>query len=116
MTDGLDLVTRSEDLISTLNEAVDSYDAAGIELAQADYTYNVAVTQRALEEKAKGIPVTFISQFIKGESDIAELKLKRDIAEAKKNTFKEKIDSTKLQLRVTDSQATREWSVRQSDD
>jgi hypothetical protein len=107
------LISEMERLSGTLDTTIDSFEQAGFDLAEAEANYMKLLNKRALEEKAKGTPSTFISSFLKGEDEIAELRLKRDIAEAKKNTLNEKINSIKLQLRIIDSQATREWSTRQ---
>ncbi len=106
------LISEMERLTGQLDKTIDAFEQAGIELAEAEASYNKLLNKRALEERAHGTPVTFISQFLKGENEIAELRLKRDISESKKNTLNEKINSIKLQLRIIDAQATREWSTR----
>ncbi len=106
------LINEMERLTKLLDETIDRFESAGEQLAVDEANYNKLLNKRALEERAHGTPVTFISQFLKGENEIASLRLKRDISESKKNTLNEKINSIKLQLRIIDAQATREWSTR----
>lgn len=109
------LLLTLEDLISTLDDDIDAYQDAGIKLAEAESAYNVLLRQKALIEKDQGVSVTFIDKFLRGDPEIAQKRKQRDIAEAWHDTLKEKINSTKLQIRVVESQIEREWTTRPSD-
>ena len=71
--------------------------------------------KKALVEMASGMKITFISQFLVGDEEIAEKRFKRDCAETKYRTLGEKINALKLQLRLNDSATVREWSRYDSD-
>ena len=110
-----DLLTTIEDLNSTLTETITKFYHAGVELAEAESEYSICLRQKALIEKDAGVSVTFIDKFLRGDAEVAEKRKIRDIAEAKRDTLKEKINSLKLQIRVVEAQAQREWTARQSD-
>jgi hypothetical protein len=110
-----DLLTTIEQLNGTLTEAINKFYHAGLELAEAEADYSITLRQKALIEKDAGVSVTFIDKFLRGDEEVAEKRKKRDIAEAKRDTLKEKINALKLQIRVVEAQAEREWSARQSD-
>jgi hypothetical protein len=113
MFDG-NLLTTIEELTHALEETLDKFLKAGITLAEAESDYSITLRQKALVEKDAGVSVTFIDKFLRGDADVAEKRKKRDIAEAYRDTLKEKINSLKLQIRVVEAQAEREWSTRQS--
>jgi hypothetical protein len=110
-----DLLTTIETLNTSLNEAITAFYKAGVELAETESDYSITLRQKALIEKDSGVSVTFIDKFLRGDTEVAEKRKKRDIAEAKRDTLKEKINSLKLQIRVVEAQAEREWSARSSD-
>lgn len=112
---GGDLLTTIEELTHTLSESINKFYYAGLELAEAESEYSITLRQKALIEKDAGVSVTFIDKFLRGDAEVAEKRKKRDIAEAKRDTLKEKINSLKLQIRVVEAQAEREWTARQSD-
>ena len=107
-----ELWSSIQQLNKQLDDVIDRYGAAGEALAIAEHNYQVALRKAALEEKNAGVAVTFINGFLRGKDEIAELREVRDIAEAKHDTLGEKINSIKLQIRILDSQYSREWSDR----
>lgn len=56
------------------------------------------------------MPVTLINQIIYGVPEVANLRYDRDVKEAIYNANQEAINSTKLKLRILESQINREWS------
>ena len=113
--DGIDLMNRGEELTEEHNNTIDNYEQAGIKLAELDRDYKVLYRKKALVEMASGMKITFISQFLVGDEEIAEKRFKRDCAETKYRTLGEKINALKLQLRLNDSATVREWSRYDSD-
>lgn len=105
-----DMWVEIEKLANTLNQTINDFYVAGIDLANSEANYQIKLRTQALKERSQGIPVTMISQFIKGDKEVAELRQKRDICEARYKMLENKINSIKLQMRVLDSQASREWS------
>lgn len=108
--DGLDLLAQKDSLVNLLNDTIDRAEIKGIEMVHARNEYDITAKKRALAELAAGSKATFITQFIDGYDDVSEKKLQKEIAEVEYKTLNEKINAVKLQLRIVDAQATREWS------
>lgn len=105
----MDLINELTMLSGKLDEAVRLMAKYGREYAQAEHDYKVALAQTALKLRAGDMPVTLIDKVVYGEKEVADKRLKRDIAEAMYNSAKENINKLKLQIRIVDAQASREW-------
>lgn len=82
----------------------------GIKLAEAERDYKIKLRQEALKlRQDKKMPVTLIAQIIYGVPEVANLRFERDVAEAMYNANQEHINTTKLQIRILESQLDREW-------
>ena len=62
-----------------------------------------------LKLRDAGYPVGIIDKLVYGEKEIAELRFKRDVAETVYTANLEAINSIKLQMRLIESQISREW-------
>jgi hypothetical protein len=82
----------------------------GRDSANAEQTYRVALAKKILEEREKGTPVTIISDVCRGNSEIAQLKFNRDVAEVVYKAAIEAINIYKLAIRTLDEQINREWN------
>lgn len=101
-----DLAQKSKELDAAINTLRDN----GERLAVAEHDYKITLRQEALKLRAEqDMPVTLINQIIYGVPEVAELRLKRDIAETIYQTNQEFINKTKLQMRILESQVNREW-------
>lgn len=109
------LITEMQALARRLDETIDEYAKAGVALADAEQNYNIILRQKALIEKDAGVAVTFIQNYLRGDEEVAKARWLRDVQEARYKTLGEKINAIKLQLRITDSQAGREWSTTGQD-
>ncbi len=92
-----------------LDVAITQLKKRGIELAKAEREYKVALAKRILDEREKGTPVTIIGDLCRGSREIAELRFKRDCAKTVYESAQEAINGYKLQIRMMDSQVSREW-------
>lgn len=106
----------AEDLIQEIGAKSALLDAAikqlgirGKAYAQAEHDYRVAMRKKILDERAKGTPVTIISDVCRGDPEVAKLRLERDIALTVYESAQEAINGFKLQIRILDSQIEREW-------
>jgi len=82
----------------------------GTKLAEAERKYKIKLRQEALKlREDKKLPVTLIAQIIYGVPEVADLRFERDVAEAMYNANQEHINTTKLQIRILESQLDREW-------
>ena len=93
-----------------LDKAIDTLAANGYDLSKKEREYKVALNKKALELRANEMPVTLINQVIYGYDDIAELRFARDNAQVKYNANLEYIATIKLNIRILESQLSREWS------
>ena len=108
----MDLVRDIQSLRDELTQSIKLLRHNGIKLAEAEKDYKVKLRQEALKlRQEKGMAVTLIDLIIYGVPEVAELRLKRDIAEAMYNANQEHINTTKLQIRILESQLQREWSA-----
>ena len=105
----------AEDLIQEIGAKSALLDAAikqlgirGRAYAQAEHDYRISMRKKILDERAKGTPVTIISDLCRGDPEVAKLRLERDIALTIYESAKEAIAGYKLQIRIIDSQIERE--------
>lgn len=69
---------------------------------------------KTLELKEKGVPATVIAQVIKGEESVAAARERMLVAEVMTRAALEAVLSTKLQVKLVDSQLQREWATPQA--
>lgn len=93
-----------------LDKAIKDLAKNGYDLAVKERDYKIAVNKKALELRSKDMPVTLIQQVIYGYEDIAKLRFERDTAEVKYNANQEYINTIKLQIRILESQLSREYA------
>ena len=55
------------------------------------------------------MPITLIDKVIYGQKEVAELRFKRDSAEVMYQVALEKINVTKLQIKILQNQVDKEW-------
>lgn len=106
-----------QDLLMELNQARKDLDTSmkllrkhGAEYAQAEHDYQVIKSQTVLVMKSNGCSVTEINLSIKGQPQVAEAMLKRDVAKVTYEANQEHINVKKLDLRIIENQIAREWN------
>lgn len=109
----MDLITKIQNLIAESDQYLKGLQNWGVKKANAEKEYQTILAQEVLKERDKGTAIGVISLIVKGKREVAEKRLERDIAETMYQVSQEKINLTKLQLRLLDSQAQREWSVKE---
>ena len=77
-----DLYGEREQLFDQLMQELEALRRTGQQYAENEAEYRKALRIAILEERSKGTPVTVISDLCRGREDIAELKQRRDCAEA----------------------------------
>lgn len=106
----MDLFNDIQELIQKLDVSIKTLANNGRALAEAERDYKITLRQEALKlREEKNMPVTLIQQIIYGVPDVADKRFKRDIAEAMYQTNQEFINTTKLRLRLLESQLSREY-------
>lgn len=104
-----DLIQEIGARSALLDAAIKQLGIRGKAYAQAEHDYRVSMRKKILEERAKGTPVTIISDLCRGDPEVAKLRLERDIALTVYESAQEAINGYKLQIRILDSQIEREW-------
>lgn len=99
-----ELITEVKELRKQLNDSVNELKKVGYNKAKSEYNYRIALAKEILIQRSQGTPVTIINDIVKGNENIASLKLKRDSYETLYEATKEKIQATKLELRIIDNQ------------
>lgn len=107
-----DLYMELKRKVDRLDRAIESLARNGVAKAQTERDYRVALAQMMLQEIAAGCKVTVLGDLCRGDPHIADLKLKRDIAESTYETNIEAINAWKLQIRIIEAQIGREWGRR----
>ena len=92
---------RSE-INKQLNKALQLAKDRGKAYAKAEQAYRCRQRQEILEERANGMPVTIISDVVKGHEEVSKLRLERDIAKTLYETAREAINVKKIQLRMVE--------------
>ena len=105
----IDLINDISAKNKLLETAVREFGGRGRSHAQAERDYRIALSQKILEERDKGTPVTIISDVCRGSASIAKLKFERDCAEVSYKAAIEAINMYKLQIRLLEAQVEREW-------
>ena len=106
-----DLFNELQLKIKELNISIKKLRETGTEYSQAEKDYKITLRQEALKLRAeKGMPVTLIQQVVYGVPEVAEKRFQRDVKEAIYQANQEAIQSTKLQIRIIESQISREWN------
>lgn len=99
-------------MIEKLNISIKTLAKNGKALAEAEREYKITLRQEALKLRSDGMAVTLINQIVYGIPQVAEKRFKRDIAESMYQTNQEYINTTKLQIRILESQLSREWGQK----
>jgi len=87
-----------------LNLAIEKSKERGLEMASAEREYRKELAKEILIQRDKKVPVTIISDICRGKEYIAELKFNRDTAEVLYKSANERIQATKLELRIIENQ------------
>jgi len=109
----MDLITRIQNLVAELQQYIKGLQNWGLKKAQAEQDYQMTLSQEVLKERDKGTAIGVIQLVVKGTPEVAKKRFERDVAEAMYQASQEKINVAKLELRLLDSQASREWSVKE---
>lgn len=105
-----DLMNDLQKYSTELNMSVKRLRRNGEALAQAEKDYKVLLRQEVLKLRDEGMAVGIIDKTIYGVPSVAEARFKRDVAEAMYKANQEHINTTKLHLRIIESQISREWN------
>lgn len=98
-----------EETLDNAEKSLSEFKKWAIDYANKKSDYQVALSKRLIERKEEGIPVTILLNVVKGEEDIAQLRLERDLAESVMKSAEKGTDFYKLKARLMEEQTSREW-------
>lgn len=111
----MDLYNEIQNKINELNISLRKLRETGTAFAEAERDYKITLRQEALKLRSeKEMPVTLIQQVVYGVPEVADKRFKRDVAEAIYRANQEAINTIKLQIRVLESQLSREYGINSS--
>lgn len=113
--DNLGIVGEIQQKVNELEVSIRALRKTGAAYAQAEKEYKIKLRQKVLEERAKNMAVGVINMTVYGEPEVAELRFKRDVAQATYEANKEHINATKLEIKILDSQYKQEFGGNLSD-
>ena len=100
-----DLQTKTRQL----DQAIKDLRGNGTAYAESEKDYKIKLREEVLKLRDEGVAVGVIDKICYGIPSVAELRLKRDIAETVYKANLEAIASIKLQLRLISNQIQREY-------
>ena len=101
--------------IAELEMSIKSLRGNGNKYAEAEKDYKVKLAEKALKLRDSGVAVGMIDKVVYGDKEVAEMRFKRDVAEVLYKANMEHINATKLEIRILESQLSREWINPTSD-
>lgn len=111
----MDLYNEIQNKINELNISLKKLRETGTAYAEAERDYKITLRQEALKLRSeKGMAITLIQQVVYGVPEVADKRFKRDVAEAIYRANQEAINTIKLQIRVLESQLSREYGINTS--
>lgn len=110
-----DLYSELHQKMKELEYSIKQLRKSGTEYAKAEQDYKIKLRQVALELRANDMAVGMINMIIYGVPEVAQLRFKRDVAEATYKANLEHINATKLFIKIIENQIGREWSTDMSD-
>lgn len=101
------LINDLNSMYRQIHKDIEEWERLGIERAEAEREYRIKRKLMTLQHKAEGMAIGLIDKTTDG--DVADLKMKVDIAEAKSNAALEHIRVLKLEIQTLEARINREW-------
>lgn len=108
---GQDLYLDLQQKLELWKQSLEGFRTKGLDMANAEHDYRLLAAQWVIAYREAGYPVTIIDALVKGQPDVAEKRLARDIAEVEYKYMYELEMGLKKQLALTDNQLSREWGA-----
>ena len=107
----MELIEELQSKTRYLEISIKKLRETGTDYASAERDYKLCLAQTALKLKSDGMAIGLIDKVIYGVPEVASKRFKRDVAKAVYQANIESINALKLQMRLLESQISREWSV-----
>lgn len=108
--DGMEQYLLLQKKMEMLDIALKESKKRGLEYAQAEQDYQITKNEAVLMLRSVDTPATLIQIMVKGEKEVAEKMLRRDIAKTLYESAQEAVNVYKLEVRVLQSNIDREWN------
>ena len=105
---GFELTTEFNKQRELLDVAIRELKKRGQIKAQAEHDYKVAQTKKMYLLREDGQPVTIISDLCKGDPEIADLRMKRDLGKTLYESNQQKIYQLKMEIGIIERQMDNE--------
>lgn len=112
MTSGQDLYIELQELLGKLERALVALPRRGKAYAQAEHDYRVAMAKKTLILRDEKYPATLIGDLVRGDDEIARLRMDRDTAQTVYEAAQETIRVWKLEATLMEAQIAREWGSK----
>lgn len=106
-----DLYLELQSKTKQLDVSIKALRKSGTDYAEAERAYKVLLRTECLKLRDQGMAIGMIDKTCYGIPSVAEARFKRDVAETVYKANLEAINSIKLQMRLIESQISREWSA-----
>ena len=110
----MDLFNELQIKLNELNVSIKKLRETGTAYAEAEKNYKILLRQECLKLRDDGMAIGMIDKTCYGIPSVAEARFKRDVAETIWKANQEAINSTKLQIRIIESQLQREYGSSQN--
>lgn len=105
----MDLMNDLQFKIKQLESSVKELRTSGTQYAKAERDYKILLRQECLKLRDEGMAIGMIDKTCYGILSVAEARYLRDVAKTVYEANQEAINSLKLQLRLIESQISREF-------
>jgi hypothetical protein len=106
----MDLFNELQTKQSQLNVSIKKLRETGSNYAKAERDYKILLRQEVLKLRDEGQAIGVISLICYGIPSVAKARFERDVAETIYKANQEAINTLKLEIRLIESQLSREWS------
>ena len=105
-----DLYAKRDEIERLLMEEAETFRKSGIQFAENTAEYRKAIRVETLKERAKGTPVTAISDLVRGLAYVAELNQAVISSEAVYKSSQEVINILKIRMKTVEADIQRVWT------
>lgn len=102
----VDIMNNLDICIRALGQGNTELKTLGIKKAEAERKYRIALNKEILRLKVDKYPATLIQELARGNKEVADLRLNRDIAESSYYTAISAMDNLKIEIEVLRSKLT----------
>lgn len=106
----MDLFNELQTKQSQLNVSIKKLRETGSNYAKAERDYKILLRQEVLKLRDEGQAIGVISLICYGIPSVAKARFERDVAKTIYEANKEAINTLKIEIRLIESQLSREWS------